>query len=278
MSFATGLGARNPLGTRARDTEFQALVTAAAQTMQSPAPAPAHIEMRGLSYGRDGVPILTGIEADLRHRRIAVLGRNGSGKSTLLRALCGLIEPDAGDVLIDGVDVLRDRKGALRKIGILFQNPDHQIIFPTVGEEVAFGLRQTGLSKREAHARARAALDRFGRAAWQDRATATLSQGQRHLVCLIAVLAMEPAVIALDEPFSGLDIPTTRGLTRMLEQSPATLVHVTHDPRLVADYDHAIWLSGGRVAEQGPAGDVLPRFEARMAQEGEADAFADLPG
>lgn len=251
-------------------------VTALDQTTQTHA-APARIEMRGLNYGRDGVRILSDIDLDLRHRRIAVVGRNGSGKSTLLRALCGLIEPDSGDVLIDGVDVLRDRKGALGRVGILFQNPDHQIIFPTVGEEVAFGLRQMGFSKSQAHDRARAALARFGRESWEGRAVATLSQGQRHLVCLISVLAMEPAVIALDEPFSGLDIPTTRGLTRLLDQTPATLVHVTHDPRLLDGYDHAVWLSGGRIETQGPATAVLARFEARMAEEGEADAFADQP-
>lgn len=232
--------------------------------------------MRRLSLARDGVRVLSGIDLDLRHRRIAVLGRNGSGKSTLLRALCGLIPPEAGDVLIDGIDILRDRKAALGKIGILFQNPDHQIIFPTVGEEVAFGLRQMGHSKREAHRLAQEALARFGRAAWSDRAVSTLSQGQRHLVCLISVLAMDPTVIALDEPFSGLDIPTTLGLMRLLERCPATLVHVTHDPRLVAGYDHAIWLSGGEIAEQGEAGPVLDRFETRMRAEGEADAFADL--
>lgn len=244
----------------------------------SSSPQPARIVARGLRYGRDGTAILSGIDLDLHHRRIGVVGRNGSGKSTLLRALCGLIEPDSGDVTIDGIDVLRDRKAALGKIGILFQNPDHQIIFPTVGEEVAFGLRQIGHSKQEAHDLARAALARFGREGWMDRAIATLSQGQRHLVCLISVLAMQPAVIALDEPFSGLDIPTTLALSRLLRDAGATLVHVTHDPRLLEGYDHLLWLSRGQIVEQGQAAELLPRFETHMRQEGEADAFADLAG
>lgn len=241
-------------------------------------PVPARIEIRDLSYGRDGASILSNISLDLRHRRIGLVGRNGSGKSTLVRALCGLVEPEAGDVLINGVDVLRDRKAALGQVGILFQNPDHQIIFPTVLEEVAFGLRQQGLRKPEARDRALAELARFGRADWADRAVATLSQGQRHLVCLIAVLAMQPAVIALDEPFSGLDIPTTLALMHVLEGCPATLVHVTHDPRLLQGYDHAVWLDAGRVTEAGPAAPLLARFEARMREKGGKDAFTDRAG
>ena len=94
---------------------------------------------------------------------------------------------------IKGVDVFRDRKGALSEIGIIFQNPDHQIIFPTVEEEVAFGVRQQGNSKEVAQNKARDALNRFGVGDWSERSIAELSQGQKHLICLISVLAMSPS-------------------------------------------------------------------------------------
>ncbi|TMV05569.1 ABC transporter ATP-binding protein [Ruegeria sediminis] len=236
------------------------------------------LQMAGVCYGKGGVDILTDVTLDLTERRIGIVGRNGSGKSTLVRLLCGLIAPDSGEVRVGGIDCFADRRAALRTVGILFQNPDHQIIFPTVGEEVAFGLRQMGHAKTEARKMAHAALEGFGRTDWYDRPVQTLSQGQRHLVCLISVLAMQPKVIVLDEPFSGLDIPTTRALRRVLDDIDATLVHVTHDPGSLAGYDHVIWLSEGRIADQGRAEPVLAHFLDQMDREGDRDAFADLSG
>ncbi len=243
----------------------------------SDCPAPARIELRGIRLRRGERQVLDDISLDIAARRIGVVGRNGSGKTTLARVLCGLAQPDAGAVRIGGVDVQSDRRGALQAVGLIFQNPDHQIIFPTVEEEVAFGLAQQGRPRAEARAAARAALAEFGREDWAPRPVATLSQGQRHLVCLISVLAMRPAVIVLDEPFTGLDLPTTRALRRALDALPQTLVQITHQPAALAGYDHLVWLEEGRVAAQGPVAEVLPAFEAAMARE-DGDAFADLPG
>ncbi|WP_425045456.1 energy-coupling factor ABC transporter ATP-binding protein [Primorskyibacter sp. S87] len=240
--------------------------------------SPARLNMDGVSYTKGTTLVLSDISLDLTARRIGVVGRNGSGKSTLVRMFCGLIEPDEGQVSVDGIDCFSDRKAALETVGILFQNPDHQIIFPTVGEEVAFGLRQMGQAKADAAQAAQAALDRFGRGAWFDRSVQTLSQGQRHLVCLISVLAMQPKVIFLDEPYSGLDIPTTRALRLLLDDIDATVVHVTHDPASLKGYDQVIWLEGGQIAAQGDTGKVLDQFLAQMDREGGKDAFADLSG
>jgi len=211
-------------------------------------------------------------------RRIAVLGRNGSGKTTLARVMAGLRRPDSGTVRIAGVDVARDRRGALGAIGILFQNPDHQIIFPTVGEELGFGLGQMGLTKPQIAARVAETLAQFGKAHWQNAAIHQLSQGQRQLVCLMAILAMDPKVIILDEPFAGLDIPTAMHLTRVLERAKAALVHITHDPRMIAGYDHALWIDEGAVKMSGAADHVAPVFEAAMIEMGERDDLTDLSG
>ena len=204
--------------------------------------------------------------------RIGVVGRNGSGKSTFARVLGGLQEPIEGRVLVGGVEVLRDRRGALGAVGILFQNPDHQIIFPTVAEELAFGLRQMGRSKAEARAGASAILARFGRDDWAARGTGTLSQGQKHLVCLMAVLAMGPQVIVLDEPFAGLDLATTRQLGRILAQVDAQIIHITHDLSALADYSQVLWIEAGELKADGGA-EVLAQYRARMEAD---DALTDL--
>ncbi|WP_371743946.1 energy-coupling factor ABC transporter ATP-binding protein [Mangrovicoccus sp. HB161399] len=233
------------------------------------------IAIRGLTCRLGDREVLTGLDLVLQERRIGILGRNGSGKSTLARAMAGLIDTIEGSITIGGDDIRKNRKAALRAVGILFQNPEHQIIFPTGLEEVRFGLAQMGHSKAEATRLAREALARFGRASWAERSTAALSQGQKHLLCVISLLAMEPAVLILDEPFSGLDIPTERALRRVLEDYPGTLVQITHDPQVIAGYDRALWIDDGRVRGDGPPGAVIPDYLAAMTAEG-TDAFADL--
>ncbi|HHX88665.1 MAG TPA: ABC transporter ATP-binding protein [Paracoccus sp.] len=227
--------------------------------------------MNAVVLERDGRRVIDALSLVLSEQRIGIVGRNGSGKSTLLRVIAGLQAPDTGSVRLGGVDVMRERRATIRALGILFQNPDHQIIFPTVEEEIAFGLIQLGSPRPEARARARDTLAAHGRADWATRATQTLSQGQRHYLCLMAVLAMEPAVILLDEPFSGLDIPTTMHLTRALDALPQQVVMVTHDPALLARYDRVLWLDEGRLRADGAPGDVLPRFTAAMHEMGKAD-------
>ena len=235
-----------------------------------------HLDAVDLSI--DGREILRGFSVWTDARRVAVLGRNGSGKTTLARVMAGLQKPSGGTVAIAGVEVMRNRRGALGVVGILFQNPDHQIIFPTVGEELAFGLTQMGLGKAEVRERVAQTLGRFGKAAWLEMAVHQLSQGQRQLVCLMAILAMEPKVIILDEPFAGLDIPTAMHLGRVLDAAEAALVHITHDPRMIVGYDHALWIERGRVEMQGSAAEVAPAFEAAMRKLGARDDLTDLSG
>ncbi|MFZ3581998.1 energy-coupling factor ABC transporter ATP-binding protein [Loktanella sp. DJP18] len=211
-------------------------------------------------------------------RRIGIVGRNGSGKTTLARVMAGLVPPDRGTLRLCGVDVVRDRKAALRTVGILFQNPDHQIIFPTVQEELTFGLAQMGQPKDAAAARVAAILSDFGKAHWADANIHTLSHGQKQLVCLMAVVAMAPRIVVLDEPFSGLDLVTRMQLGRYLDRLDATVVHVSHDPEVLRDYDHVVWLDAGRVQQQGPADAVLDAYIARMTALGAGDDLSHLAG
>ena len=232
--------------------------------------------LRDAGYAVGGKVILAGLDLHLTEARIGIVGRNGSGKTTLLRLLAGLVAPTSGLVRVATLDPAKERRAMLSRLGILFQNPDHQILFPTVGEELAFGLTQMGQSAAEAKAAARGVLTQEGRAHWEGAATHTLSQGQRQYLCLLAVLAMRPATLLLDEPFAALDLPSQLRLRRRLAGMSQQVITISHDPEAVTGCDRVIWLEAGRVRADGEAGPVLHDFTAEMARIGEADADADL--
>ena len=224
------------------------------------------IELEKVSLDFDGCTVLSDFSLRTAEKRIAVIGRNGSGKSTLARLVCGLIAPSEGCVTVDGIDVLNDRKMAVQTVGLLFQNPDHQIIFPTVLEEISFGLRQIGQTSDIANDKAKSILNQFGCLDWSDRSIVSLSQGQRHLVCLLSILAMSPRLLVLDEPFAGLDLPTKSYLAGLLEDLDQTILQITHDTNSIAAYDRAIWLEQGSVQQDAPPAEVLPNFKSAMQE------------
>jgi biotin transport system ATP-binding protein len=235
------------------------------------------IVLEAAGFAVTGTRILSDLTLRLTQQRIGIIGRNGSGKTTFLRLISGLVTPTQGTVRVAGIDPAKDRKAMLSRLGILFQNPDHQIIFPTVAEELAFGLRQQGQSKSEAAAQVTGLLTRHARSHWANQPVTNLSQGQRHFLCLLAVLAMRPEVILLDEPFAGLDLPTQIRLARELAQLPQRLITITHDPAALQSYDRVIWLEAGQVRADGSVDQVVPEFTAEMARLGAADADTDLP-
>lgn len=239
---------------------------------------PAPLTLTNACYAVTGKAILSDLTLTLTEPRIGIIGRNGSGKTTLLRLLAGLIAPTTGTVRLGDLDPARDRRAMLTRLGILFQNPDHQILFPTVGEELSFGLIQMGQPDGQAQQAVRTLLAQESRAHWEKAPTHTLSQGQRHYLCLLAVLLMEPATILLDEPFAGLDLPTGARLKRRLAALPQQVITISHDPGAVQDYDRVIWLEAGRIRADGAAPAVLRQFKAEMARIGEQDADTDLAG
>ena len=242
------------------------------------APDADGLHLTDAGYTVAGKVILSGITLHLTEPRIGIIGRNGSGKTTLLRLIAGLVAPTAGAVRVAGIDPFVDRRAMLTRLGILFQNPDHQILFPTVGEELAFGLRQLGHTARQADTAAAQLLAAESRSHWAQAATHTLSQGQRHYLCLLAVLLMGPQVLLLDEPFAGLDLPTQARLARRLAGLSQQIITISHDPATVASCDRVIWLDDGRVQGDGAAGTVLASFGAAMQQLGDVDADTDIAG
>jgi biotin transport system ATP-binding protein len=234
------------------------------------------IVLQGAGFAVDGRAILSDLTLHLTEARIGIVGRNGSGKTTLLRLMAGLLAPTTGQVQVDGLDPATDRKAMLTRLGILFQNPDHMILFPTVAEELAFGLRQLGIPATEATRRVLDMLASEGRSHWANAPTQVLSQGQRQVLCLMSVLLMAPATLLLDEPFAGLDLPTQARLARRLAAVPQRTITISHDPAAVAGCDRVIWLEGGRLRADGPAATVLAAFADEMDRAGRDDADADL--
>jgi biotin transport system ATP-binding protein len=244
--------------------------------LNEPSTAATNVSLANVCYSVDGVEILNGVTLNTTCGRLGVVGRNGSGKSTLARIVAGLIMPSDGTTRVDGLDLYSDRRAALSNVGILFQNPDHQIIFPTVLEEVCFGLRQQGKSKQASDEDAKSTLAKFGKSHWADAHVSALSQGQKHLVCMMAVVAMKPKLLILDEPFAGLDIPTRMQLKRYLSHYSGSLLHISHDPEDLVDCDRVVWLEKGRLQDLDTAKNVLPKFVAAMEKLGALDDISEL--
>lgn len=209
--------------------------------------------------------VFEGLDLRLGESRIGLIGDNGAGKSSLLRLICGLDTPQQGRLHVRG-DGIDDGSPRARWLGMMFQNPDEQIIFPTVEEELALGLTSRGLSRRQAQARACAWLQERGRGDWIGRAIGSLSQGQRQQVCWLALLIAAPRMLLLDEPFSSLDLPGQALLQREIMQAPQQIIVSTHQLEHVRDFERVIWLQAGRVQASGPGRAVCAAYEADVAQ------------
>jgi energy-coupling factor transport system ATP-binding protein len=206
----------------------------------------------------DGPAVLTGVNVIIESGDfLAIVGQNGSGKTTLVKHFNGLLRPTRGRVLVGGEDTAGQSVGQLaRKVGYLFQNPDHQIFAPTVWEEVAFGPRNLGSSEEEVAARTTEALALFGLGDQADTPPAVLGYGLRRKVTLAAVWAMRPQIMVLDEPTAGLDWRSTRTLMEEvtnLNRRGHTIILVTHDMKLVAEFARQVLvLDEGRTLAYGP--------------------------
>lgn len=212
-----------------------------------------------------------------RGQRVCVLGANGSGKSTLASVICGLLAPDEGDVELVGERVceggtpdLVAYRRARRGLGLVFQNPDDQIVTSVVADDVAFGPENLGLPRDEIRRRvdrelARVALTNYARAD-----PSRMSGGQRQRVCIAGALAMEPQVLVLDEPSSLLDVRGREAIMRVmgrLAAAGATLVHVTHFMDEALEADRVIVMRAGRVVLDGTPSEVFCGGNAGLIDE-----------
>ena len=219
------------------------------------------VEVEGLRYAYpDGPEALTGVSFRVTHgESVALVGANGAGKSTLLRHLNGTIVPILGSVSIGGLPVTRKSlAGIRRKVGMVFSDPDDQLFMPTVRDDVAFGPLNLGWPPAEAHTRSLAALESVDAVHLADRPPFRLSSGEKRRVALATVLVMEPEILVLDEPASGLD-PRARGmLIELLERFSHTKLIATHDLDLAMEIcTRTLIMAAGGVAADGPTRGLL---------------------
>ncbi|MCL2811453.1 MAG: energy-coupling factor transporter ATPase [Clostridia bacterium] len=229
---------------------------------------------------------------------LGLIGHTGSGKSTLIQHLNGLLKPTAGRVLVDGADVFAkdtDRRAIRRKVGLVFQYPEHQLFEETVAKDIAFGPKNLGLEDNEVDRRVRAACGavRIDYDSLANRSIYELSGGQMRRVAIAGVLAMEPEVLVLDEPAAGLDPRGRADILYMIQELHAqraiTVIMVSHSMEDVARMvNRIVVMSQGRVVMDGLPAEIFARGEelrgmgldvpeaVRLADELRAKGF-DIP-
>ena len=232
----------------------------------SSTPSETGFALRSVHLQRGRTQVFSGLNLQLHEQRIGLIGDNGAGKTSLLRMLCGLETPDSGEVLCQGQALQYAGSQRPRWVGMMFQNPDDQIIFPTVEEELALGLQGQGMAKKQAKAQAVAFLAQRGLQHWADRAIASLSQGQRQHVCWLALLLANPRSLLLDEPYASLDLPGQARLAQDIHQTPQQVIVSTHLLDHVRAFPRVIWLQSGQVCADGPGHTVCAAYEADVRQ------------
>ena len=202
-----------------------------------------------------------------RGEYVAVLGHNGSGKSTFAKLLNLILTPDSGKIYIDGVDVTADDFtdddifNVRRKVGMVFQNPDNQLVATVVEEDVAFGPENLGLPREEIRRRVNSALAKVGMTAYAHHAPHQLSGGQKQRVAIAGIIAMKPDIIIFDESTAMLDPIGRRDVVRIMEQlnreEGITVLNITHYMDEAARADRVIVINDGKVEMDGATKDVF---------------------
>jgi energy-coupling factor transport system ATP-binding protein len=237
------------------------------------------IEVKGVSYryrladgraeGGDesrSILALDNISLQLKEgESVAVIGSNGSGKTTLVKLFNALIVPDKGEVWIDGADTRdkKSQKSIRQRVGMVFQNPDNQIISTSVEREIAFGLENLALPYDEMKRRVEWALERFHLEEYRNHSPHRLSGGEKQKVALAAVLSMEPKYLILDEPTSLLDSQGKREVLSLIqelsEQKKVTVIHITQFAEEAVSADRILVMHQGRILHDGPPIEVFKR-------------------
>lgn len=224
------------------------------------------ISVRGLSHRfLSGAYGIKQVDIDIREDEfLLITGKNGSGKTLLMLHIVGLYEPTSGEVLYRDEPISSRIELVRSRVGIVFQNPESQFLGQTVAEDVGFGLEYSGLSDSEIDARVHRSMDKMSISHLADRQPLRLSGGEQRKAALAALLAREPEVLILDEPFIGLDLPGVRSIIESIDslrKEGHAIVIITHDvEKILAHCDRVAVMDGGRVAEIGSPESVITHF------------------
>jgi energy-coupling factor transport system ATP-binding protein len=218
---------------------------------------PPVVEVNNVYFSYTNTPVLQGITFTVCQGEIvAVIGQNGSGKTTLVKHINGLLRPSSGEIFVEGESV-KDKSVAemARKVGYVFQNPDHQIFADTVFEEVEFGLKNLGVPEKERATTVSQVLKQTDLSQYEHTHPTSLSGGEKQRLAIASVLVMNPRILVLDEPTTGLDLKSSRAIIKLVKTLHSlnhTVILVTHDMKLVAEMARRIVIiQEGRIVADG---------------------------
>lgn len=219
------------------------------------------VEVRQLHYSYpDGREAIRNISLSIHHgESVGIIGANGAGKSTLLLLLTGILFPLSGEVLVGDIHVTRKTLPMIRqRLGMVLQDPDDQLFLPTVYDDVAFGPRNYGLNDQEIAERVQRALETVGISHLAHRAPFKLSGGEKRAASIATILSLDPDILIMDEPSTGLDPGSRRKLIHLLDSFDHTKIIASHDLEMVlATCRRVILMEDGEIAASGPTAVLL---------------------
>lgn len=221
------------------------------------------IEFKAVTLERSGRTVLKDLNLSLVEHRIGIIGDNGAGKSSLARLVNGLLVPTVGQVWVDGLNIEGRLKAVREQIAFVFQNPDNQIVFPVVDEDLAFGLKSILPDAKARQARIEEVLHSLEMAELAKRPIAQLSGGQKQLVSLAGALCRSPKLMVLDEPTANLDLRYRNRLLRLLSELPQQAIVLTHDLSMLEQFDRVLVVDRGHVVHDATPAVAIAWYERR---------------
>lgn len=223
------------------------------------------LEFDDVNLVRNDQKILHNLNVTTSEHRIGVIGANGSGKSSFARLLNGLLVPTDGSAKILGHDVNQSTKEVRRQVGFVFQNPDNQIVYPVVSEDIELGLKGMNIPKAERKAKVEEILSRFNLLHLKDRSVHMLSGGEKQMIALSSVLIMQPKMIVFDEPTTLLDLRNRNVVASTIMALEQYVVLVTHDLELLSAFDRVLVFDEGQIAADDSPKEAIAWYKRKMA-------------